>query len=345
MTSGLFDTGRRLAAGIFVCAGLVVGAFPSASALGAEGTRGTEAVAVANGSLPVLCAEEDNVTLTLSSDKVRRFRIEAVHPVYLAALDKDNWDADWTACDFGPAVEAGAASADKAEKAGQQEPAKLPERVTLYESVDRWLVGLRFPNFWREAETVVRVGDKEWRGLHLLQLWRVRPNGGEEVLVLYPQDGYWRARPKAPRGRDLTAFGSSFLIGPVESKERPIVRLKEVAYRPDSKAESFALTFAAGGAATVRLSEFSEKRLALDVELSATVSGLPFAAMRSMYVTAYNNDVERVAIRPPKAKGWAEAGIMDFKGGEALEVWAGRRTISQHNTSSPDMIFKKFQAQ
>jgi hypothetical protein len=49
-----------------------------------------------------------------------------------------------------------------------------------------------------------------------------------------------------------------------------------------------------------------------------------------------------VAIRPPAAKGWAEAGIMDFKGGDAMEVWAGRRAISQHNTSSPDMIFKAF---
>ena len=342
MMIGFSGTGRHLAAGIVVFTGLVAGVFSSATALGAEGGRGTEAVTVANASEPVLCAEEDNVTLTLSSDKVRRFRIEAVHPVYLAALDQDNWDADWTDCDFGPAAEAGAAAAGSEQKMAQ--PAKVPERITLHESVDRWLVGLRFPNFWREAEAVVRVGDKEWRGLHLLQLWRVRPNGGEEVLVLYPQDGYWRARPKAPRGRDLTAFGSSFLIGPVEIKERPIVRLKEVEYRPDSKADSFALTFAAGGSATVRLAEFSEKRLALDVDLSAAVGNLPFAAMRSMYVTAYNNDVERVAIRPPKAKGWAEAGIMDFKGGEALEVWAGRRAISQHNTSSPDMIFKKFQA-
>jgi hypothetical protein len=335
MTSAVRGTGRLLAAGILVMAGLV-GAVPT---LAQTPDAGRLAVRVDNGSSPVLCAEEDNVTLTFRSDKVRRFRIEAVHPVYLAALDNDNWDADWTACDFGPET------ATKEVEGGAKEPPKAPrapERVTIHETVDRWLVGLRFPDFWRKAEATVRVGDKTWEGLHLLQLWRVRPNGGEEVLVLYPQDGYWRVRPKAPRGRDLTAFGSSFLVGPVEIKERPIVRLRQVTYREVAGTDVFDLAFAAGGSATVRLSELSEKRLGLDVQLSETVSGLAFAAMRSMYVTAFNNDVERVAIRPPATKGWAEAGIMDFKGGDAMEVWAGRRAISQHNTSSPDMIFKAF---
>ena len=42
------------------------------------------AVKVENLSKPVLCAEEDNVTLMFTSPKVRRFRIEALHPAYLA---------------------------------------------------------------------------------------------------------------------------------------------------------------------------------------------------------------------------------------------------------------------
>ena len=335
MMRAVRGTGRLLAAGLLAMAGVL------SAAPGLAQSPGTEelAVRVDNASSPVLCAEEDNVTLTFRSDKVRRFRIEAVHPVYLAALDKDNWDADWTACNFGP--EAARQEGEGAGTAPSEAP-RAPERVTIHETVDRWLVGLRFPNFWRNAEAVVRVGDKTWEGLHLLQLWRVRPNGGEEVLVLYPQDGYWRARPKAPRGQDLTAFGSSFLVGPVEIKDRPIVRLRQVTYRVADGRDVFELAFAAGGSATVRVSGLSEKRLGLDVQLSQPASGLPFAAMRSMYVTAFNNDVERVAMRPPATKGWVEAGIMDFKGGEAVEVWAGRRAMSQHNTSSPDMIFKAF---
>lgn len=337
MMRAVRGTGRLLATGLLAMAG-VLGTAP-----GLAQSPGNEelAVRVDNASSPVLCAEEDNVTLTFRSDKVRRFRIEAVHPVYLAALDKDNWDADWTACDFGPQADAQQGNDQGAARELAAVP-HAPERVTLYETVDRWLVGLRFPNFWRKAEAIVRVGEKTWQGLHLLQLWRVRPNGGEEVIVLYPQDGYWRARPKAPRGRGLTAFGSSFLVGPIEIKERPIVRLKEVAYRAADGTDIFELAFASGGRGTVRLSEVNEQRLALDVQLAEAASGLPFAALRSMYVTAFNNDVERVALRPPAKKGWVEAGIMDFKGGDALEVWAGRRSISQHNTSSPDMIFKAF---
>ena len=313
-----------------------------ASLLGLAGLKFAQAdelaVKVENLSKPVLCAEEDNVTLTFADPKVRRFRIEAVHPAYLAALRQDNWDADWTSCTFGPAAEKPAPATTA--KPASKTPPKVPVRVTLFEAVDRWLVGLRFPRFWREATTTVRVGNTVTEGLHLLQLWRVRPNGGEEVVVLYPQDGYWRARPKGPKGRDLTAFGSSFLIGPVEHDGRPLVRLEQVTYDP--ALEGFELSFAAGGSARVKLAEATAKRLALDVTLSAAVKGRPFAALRSMYVTAYNNDVAGVAVRNAATKAWSEAGILDFAGAMTPEVWAGRRQISRHNTSSPDMIFKWF---
>ncbi len=305
-------------------------------ATGADSAPANElSVRVDNLSRPVLCAEEDNVTLIFSSKAVRRFRIEARHPAYLGSLRDDNWQADWTACDFGPVT----ANSEVPTKAKTSPPP--PERVTLYETVDRWLVGLRFPNFWREATATVHVGDKVATGLHLLQLWRVRPNGGEEIVVLYPQDGYWRARPIAPRGRDLTAFGSSFLIGPVEKAGRPLVQLTKVTYLPDL--EGFDISFKLGGSAQVRIREASTDRLALDVTFnSGPLSAYPFAALRSMYVASTNNDVSSVARRSKGAKGWQEDPIMSFGGGEALELWAGRTTPSRHNTSSPDMVFKWF---
>ena len=58
------------------------------------------AVEVKNESEPVLCAEKDNVALSFASKDVRSFRIEAAHPVYLAPGMRDNWEADWTACDM-----------------------------------------------------------------------------------------------------------------------------------------------------------------------------------------------------------------------------------------------------
>ena len=150
----------------------------------------------------------------------------------------------------------------------------------------------------------MRIGTRVEKGLHLLQVWMIRPMGGEEVLVLYPQDGYWRLRPLAPAGLAPTAFGSSFLIGPVEVEGRPIVRIREVAFDP--KARTFTLAFERGGAATVKMASTDQNRHTLEVALDKAVDGRPFAALRSMYVTDFNNDVARIAVREKGAKGWRE---------------------------------------
>ena len=113
-----------------------------------------------------------------------------------------------------------------------------PRRQTLYEEIEFWLVGLTLERYWRPATATVRIGDRVEKNIHLLQLWQIRPMGGEEVLVLYPQDGYWRIRPMAPAGMAPTAFGSSFLVGPVEDDGRPIVRIKEVAFDPEGARRS-----------------------------------------------------------------------------------------------------------
>jgi hypothetical protein len=80
----------------------------------------------------------------------------------------------------------------------------------------------------------------------------------------------------------------------------------------------------------------------LQVAFDKAVEGLPFAALRSMYVTDFNNDVARIAVREKGAKGWREEPIMAFKGATATDVWAGRIAPSRHNTSSPDMVFGAF---
>ena len=297
------------------------GAQPSA----AEGL----AVDVVNQSEPVLCAEKDNVTLALTSPQVKSFRIEAVHPAYIGALQRDSFEADWTACDL---------KSDPAFKS----PVGVTTRRTLYEEPALWVVGWTFPTYWRPSTATVRIGGKVETGLHMLQIWMIRPMGGEEVLVLYPQDGYWRIRPKAPQGVAPTAFGSSFLIGPVEVEGRPIVKIRDVAI--DSKALTLTVSFVRGGSAIVKINGVDQNRHVLDVDFDRPVAGLPFAMMRSMYVTDFNNDVARVAVREAGASGWHEDGIMAFKGAKATDVWAGRTTISRHNSSSPDMVFNGFSA-
>jgi hypothetical protein len=85
-----------------------------------------------------------------------------------------------------------------------------------------------------------------------------------------------------------------------------------------------------------------QNRNILEVTLGTPVSGRPFAALRSMFVTDFNNDVARIAVRDKDAKGWREDGIMSFKRATATDVWAGRIAPSRHNTSSPDMVFGAF---
>ena len=173
---------------------------------------------VKNESEPVLCAEKDNVAVSFANKDVRSFRIEAAHPVYLSAGMRDNFEADWTACDM---------SADPSYAAPGQ-----PRKVTLYEETELWVVGYAFPAFWRPSTATVRIGDRVEKGLHLLQVWVLRTDGAEEVLVLYPQDGYWRPRPMTPPNMRNTGYGSSFLVGPVEIDGRPLVKFKEVAFDP-----------------------------------------------------------------------------------------------------------------
>jgi hypothetical protein len=285
------------------------------------------AVEVTNGSEPVLCAEKDNVTLALTSPETRSFRIEAAHPAYIGTLTRDSFEADWTACDM--SKDPSHASAVVA-----------PTRVTLYEEPALWVVGWTMPTFWRPSTATVRIGDRVTPGLHLVQVWMIRPMGGEEVLVFYPQDGYWRIRPLAPEGRAATAFGSSFLIGPVEVDGRPIVKLKEIEFDPAAK--RFTLSFERGGQASMTMAEVGHDRHILDIAFDKPITGFPFAALRSMYITEFNNDVSRVAVRPAGAKSWTEAPVMDFKGGRVTDLWAGRTSVSRHNSSSPDMVVKRF---
>jgi hypothetical protein len=314
--------GGAVAFVVAACLWMLATSFLSDSALAAEDL----AVDVSNASEPVLCAEKDNVTINFASRDVRGFRIEAEHPAYLGAIGHDSFAADWSTCK------------------GQDDPSprvsRPPERMTLYEDINLWVVGLKFADFWRPAAASVRIGDRIENGIHLLQVWMIRPMGGEEVLVFYPQDGYWRLRPLAPTGMAPTAFGSSFLIGPVDVDTRPLVKITDVAFNP--KARTFTLNFERGGTAMVRLTTTDQNRNVLDVSFDKPIDGRPFAALRSMYVTQTNNDVARIALRESGKSGWQENAIMAFTHASASQVWAGRTLPSRHNTSAPDMTFGQF---
>src|SRR5262249_18476099 len=135
-------------------------------------------------------------------------------------------------------------------------------------------------------------------------------------------------------------YGSSFLVGPIEMDQRPFVNIREVVFDPNTRA--FRLQFARGGAATLRVDALDNERQVLDVTPDPPVNDVPFAALRSMFVTEINNDVAHLGWRQKGAPSWERTPIMDFKRASAVEVWAGRLVPSRHNTSAPDMVFRDF---
>jgi hypothetical protein len=285
------------------------------------------AVEAINASEPTLCAEKDNVYVKLQSAAVRRFTVEAVHPAYVGTIVTDRWAPDFTHCDM---------SSDPAFKFEKR-------RLTIYETEEWQLVGLTFPSFWRPNQVPVRVGSRVETGFHLLQLWTRYQERAEEVLVLYPADGYWRARPLPPSNLRWSAYGSSFLIGPVATEGRPLVDIKDVAFDPATR--TFTLNFAGGGAATLRLDKLDQERIVLDVSLTAPVAAdRPFAALRSMYVSDGNADVTQIGWRTKNSQAWSQSPVMKFDRASVAELWAGRTMPSRHNTSAPDMIFRGFNA-
>ena len=280
-----------------------------------------------NASTPTLCAETDNVYLKLQSAETKRFTVEAAHPAYVGSIVKDQWAPDFTNCDM---------SSDPSFKFEKR-------RLTIYETEEWQLVGLTFQSFWRSNQVPVRVGNRVETGFHLLQLWTRYQERAEEVLVLYPADGYWRARPLPPQNLRWSAYGSSFLLGPVETAGRPFVDIKDVAFDPETR--SFTLNFVRGGSATLRLDKLDQDRIVLDVGLRAPLAAdRPFAALRSMFVTEGNADVAQVGWRSKDSPAWSQTPVMAFKNAIAAELWAGRTVPSRHNTSAPDTIFRDFSA-
>jgi|HubBroStandDraft_6_1064221.scaffolds.fasta_scaffold281832_2 hypothetical protein len=283
------------------------------------------AVQALNASVPTLCAENDNVYLKFVSGAVREFTIEATHPAYAGTIVLDRSAPDFRNCNM----------------AGDPAYRAEPRRVTLYETGELQLVGHTFTSFWRPNEVQVRVGTRVETGLHLLQLYTKFKERTEEVLVLYPADGYWRARPLPPENLSYSAYGSSFLIGPIEDEGRPFVDISDIDFDPATL--TFRLAFARGGAARLHVDAVDREHIALDVKFDTAVAApRPFAALRSMFATETNADVARVTWRAPAARAYDAAPIMAFRGADVLELWAGRRLPSRHNTSAPDMIFSAF---
>jgi hypothetical protein len=278
------------------------------------------AVDFVNASRATRCAEEDNVYVKLVGTGIRSFRINAEHPPYISAVTADSTAPDFTHCDM------------------SQDPtfAFEPRTVVLYEDAQIRLVGHTFKTFWRPDVVDFRVGSRNERGLHLVQLLKRRPEGDVEILVVYPADGYWRPKPLPPPALPDSAYGSSFLFGPIAESTRPYVAIRSIAFEPSTL--TFRLVFGSGARGTLKVAVATRKTLGLALAIEpAVAAGRPFAALRSMFVTPQQADVA-VAKWPG---GKAEP-ILDFTRTTARGARFGRIAQSQHNLTAPDLVFEEF---
>ncbi|MEN9775279.1 MAG: hypothetical protein RL322_2349 [Pseudomonadota bacterium] len=329
---------------------LMLGAAPAATAAGA--TSGAPGRAIdadfINRSQPTRCAEEDNIDVRVMAAGATRFSVSAEHPPYVSLVGSDSTAPDFSHCNM----------------SGDPAHAFQPRTTVLFENDSIRLVGHTFSSFWRPEVVDFMVGGRTERGLHLVQLLRkgvaspppedllrmrtalagrpAEPGLRDvEILVVYPSDGYWRAKPLPPAQMADSAYGSSFMVGPIEEDGRPIVRFRSIRFEPGDL--SFHLEFAAGLKGVLRVADATRSRVRLDVELSQGLSPkTSIAALRSMFVTTDNADAS-VAISPlPDQRGMRHQPLLEFD--RFRSPWArfGRTQPSTHNLSAPDMVFSDF---
>ena len=313
---------HRAAARVAVCVlGLAIGLF-AVGPVRAEG-RDEMRVQFVDASKPTRCAEEDNLYVKLEASGVRSFSLSVEHPPYIATVTSDSTAPDFTHCDM----------------SGDPKHAFTPRELILYENDSIRLVGHTFFNFWRPDIVEVKVGERVERGLHLLQLLRRGPKRDIEILVLYPADGYWRAKPLPPAQLPDSAYGSSFLFGPIEEDGRPLVAIRALEFDPATL--RFTLQFGRGGLGTLTVAEATPQRTRVVMDLGVTSTGqTPFAALRSMFVTIDNADASVAAWR--EGSGTRSAPIIGFGRFESSRARFGRDSPSRHNLSAPDHVFADF---
>jgi hypothetical protein len=321
----LFQGRRRWVWGLAVL-GLTVVYLPTRSA--------DAAVQVVNASRLTACAEEDNVYIKLQGEGLRRLRVEARHPRYMANLKVDSYAPDFANCHF-----------DEKRRADDPKYSFSPKRVILWESDKYLMVGNTYQTFWRPNKVDFVINGEVTHELHLVQLYlkdKAEPKlGRHQFLVLYPPDGYWRAKPIPTLPLNYAVYGTSFLVGPIEEAGRPVVEFSKIEFDPETL--TFALSYRDGSHGTMKIAEVNREHVALDYTHDRSLPKTkPLAAIRSMYVVPEKSDTAEVSWRKMGETDVVTQPLPAFAHEQVLEVNFGRSVVSEHNSSAPDMWFGGF---
>ena len=282
-------------------------------------------ITVKDKGVKTLCAEEDNVYVTLAAPGLKSFQVEARHPAYGEVLEHDTAKPNFKNCVFQP----------------QKDFPLAPRMVILYRDDKVMIRGITYSGYWRPNVVRVDVAGRKDQGFTLIQLLQKEGKDWYESLVLHAPDGYWRLRPLPLKQFTGAVYGSSFLIGPVEESTRPYVRIAEV--RIDPKARRFTVKFDKGGQASLTITSLDHQAMKAKVELDPPVeTGRPFVALRSMYVAPDNADTAELRWTAPGGDS-KTAPVVGFGQVQASAVGFQKSMPSLHNTSAPDILFSDFE--
>lgn len=288
-----------------------------------------------NASYSTRCAEEDNVYVKLMGRDIQKLQIEASHPAYIDSLVLDSSAADFSGCSFDGDGDA-------------QAPVFMftPRRMVLWESNELLVMGNTLERFWRPDVVDVSVNDMHQSNIHLIQVYLKDPRQlerpPEEFLVLYPTDGYWRLKPLPAPHLRTGAYGSSFLVGPVEEALRPVVDLLKVKFIPAIR--TFELDYRDGSHGSMKIVEINQQHAVLDYSHDRpSVANTPLVAIRSMYVAPDNADVSQVVFRRRGERKLISEVLTKFVHADVRDIRFGRSVLSKHNASAPDMWFGRFE--
>jgi hypothetical protein len=289
---------------------------------------------VVNASRVTGCAEEDNVYVKLFGRGLRALRVEARHPTYMKRVQADLYDPDFTDCNF----DGNAHPTDPAYRF-------TPKRVILWESEQFLMVGNTYETFWRANTPEFVVDGKATPEIHLMQLYLKDASepklGRHQFLVLYPPDGYWRAKPIPTLPLNYGVYGTSFLVGPVEEAGRPVVDLLRVEFVPATM--TFLLTYRDGAHGRLQIAQVDREKVALEYAHDrALPADRPLAAVRSMFVTPERSDLAELRWRTDPDAAFTISPLPSVTELETVEVNFGRSVIPNHNRSAPDMWFGAF---
>jgi hypothetical protein len=157
-----------------------------------------------------------------------------------------------------------------------------------------------------------------------------------EFLALY-MDGNLRFIPHPPVGRPSVCYGSSVLVGPATPGSRPFAEISSARYVSTSR--TLVVSYAAGGSATLDVSEVDRTRARVAVHVAYPTGEQPFATVRSMYVTDGNADVDHIRFLDIDGNEQTQP-ILGFTEAVGRDWLFRRATRSVHNTSAPDLSIR-----